>query len=279
MDFLELKRLLTLAHKAGLSAQVTGKEGTGKTHFCKEIFQDAVVILAYELNVNNLIFLKSVFETGKTVIFENLTEQELPFIAPIITNKVLYGKPLSNFFIVTSRFRLELAKTFYINFTNQGSVAWLKWASANGINKLVIKAIENKDLLKEHKPRDLESLSKILGAGVAPDLLETVLRTFLQDDYESIELIKKEYAKDPPLPAGAPNASAMPAGAVTSGAPLQDPLAAPAPAPTLSQDAGAKKLAGLTTMLDNQDAESKLLDALKDKKIQDLIDLELSKIV
>lgn len=197
MTFKQISSLLDLAKSSDLNAIVYGTEGIGKTSFCKDKFPNSIVILPSELNDSNLAYLKSVFDTKKVIIFENLSNDNLLFLLPILNNRTILGTQITNFFIITARMELAVPNSIPIFFQNPSSVSWLDWAKENGIHTSIIKAIENKDLLESHKPRDLQSLSKILTNNVPKDLLDSILVSFLKNDIESIELIKNDILNSP----------------------------------------------------------------------------------
>ncbi len=190
MTINQVGQMLELAKSSNLHAVVYGNEGVGKTSFCKHKFPNAMIILASELNDNNLLFLKSAFETNSVIIIENLTHIHLNFLLPILNNRTILGRSLNNFFIITAREKIDIPNSLPIPFTPPSSSAWLEWAKNNKIHPSIIEALNYKDLLEIHKPRDLEALSKVLHNGVSSELMEPVLKSFLGDDSDTIEFLK-----------------------------------------------------------------------------------------
>ncbi|MCV6609052.1 MAG: hypothetical protein OIF32_12640 [Campylobacterales bacterium] len=193
MTINQIGEMLDLAYNSNLHGQVFGVEGVGKTSFCKQKFSNSIIILSNELNDNNLLFLKSAFETNHVVIFENITVENLNFLLPILNNRTIMGKDLKNFFIVTSRERIDIPNSLPVQFIQPSSVAWLEWAKQNQIHPAILDAINHKDLLELHKPRDLEALSFVLRNKVSTDLVDSILTSFLGNDIETIEFIKSSF--------------------------------------------------------------------------------------
>lgn len=248
----DIEILLNLAKNSGLNALVYGNSGIGKTSFCQALFVKSAVVLPVELNENNLVYLKSVFEAKEIIIFENIGKKELDFLRPILTNRVLFSKNLNNFFIITSTEKHFLPKTLPILFEAPSTLSWLDWAKENKINPSLVEAIKNQDLLKLHTPQTLESLSRLLNQNIPKHLLEGILEEFLATDKSSISTIKNDYK----LTKNSQNSQNM-----------QNPYLQNKLDPKTKNS-----LEALVQMLDDKTQEENLLNALNEQAIKTLID-------
>lgn len=272
MTIKQMNEMLELAKDSGLHSLVYGREGVGKTSFCRQKYPEALVILQNELHDNNILFLKTAFETNHVIILENITEGNLAFLVSILNNRTILGKKLDNFFIITAREKIDIPNTLPIEFLPPSSVAWLDWAVKNDIHPAIIEAINSKDLLEGHRPRDLEALSNILKNDISNDLLDPIVTSFLKHDLETVELIKNYFLKEGHRPA-----------AQTANKPSFDRF----DIQSMYEDRSEKSsftdkdgtLEHLKVLLNEPHSEFELSELLEQKDIKKIIDDALRKII
>lgn len=195
MNHTDARNLLALAQSAGTPVLLFGQEGIGKTGLCRQLFPESRVLLEEELRSNGLSILNSLCKVTNSVIFENLSEESLAVLTPIVTNRTLYGEKLETFFIFTSRndYRNATLGWLKAELAMPEPAEWLEWAKSASIHPLVISLVGEHDALNKFRPRDLETLSRLLHKGVPGELLDAVVAPLVGFNEEVMALIRGGY--------------------------------------------------------------------------------------
>lgn len=194
MTLTDIRNILEIGESTGIPIILHGAEGRGKTAFCRQLFPHSRIILNEEIASNGLSIINSLAKTAKTLIFENLSEENLNKILPIIINRSLYGETLDNAFIFTSRSDYRIVEGFIkVLFPVPSAVEWLAWAKTSAIHPIVLRMVEEKTALQILKPRELENLSRLLNAGIPGELLEALALPLIGNHPEFLEMIQEGY--------------------------------------------------------------------------------------
>jgi hypothetical protein len=266
----QIEQMLDLAKKSNLHSLVYGSEGIGKTSFCKQKYPNALVILANELNDNNLLFLKSAFDVNDVIILENITLESLNFLLPILNNRTIMGTKLKTFFILTARENIEIPNSLPIPFVGTSSLAWTEWAMENSISSVIIEAFKHKDLLETHRPRDLEALSSLLNNKIPNDLLDPILQSFLKNDIQTIDFIKNSLLQGQPAPTIKSNGDKL--GRFDIQGVFNN-------SKVNKRDNDSDTLEHLKILIDEEQSLKELNSLLEDKNIRKIIDDKLRKVI
>jgi len=195
MNHTDARNLLELAQSTGIPILLFGQEGTGKTGLCRKTFPESRIVTEEELRSGGLSLLNSLTKVTKTIIFENLSEETLGMIWPVILNKSLYGERLETFFIFTARNDYRHFDSGWIKaeLALPEPNEWLQWAQPEGIHPLVTTMVTEYDALHKFRIRDLETLSKLLHKGVPGELLDSVIGPLIGFNEEIMAIIRGGY--------------------------------------------------------------------------------------
>jgi hypothetical protein len=195
MNHTDARNILELAHSAGTPVVLYGKEGIGKTGICRHLFPEARIMLEEELRSGGLSLLNSLTKITKTIIFENFSEEAVALVSPAIMNSSLYGEGLETFFVFTAQNEYRHVGTGWISIelSPPEPGEWLGWADKEAVHPLVQSMVAEYDALQKFRPRDLETLSKLLNKGVPGELLDAVVAPLVANNEEIMTLIRGGY--------------------------------------------------------------------------------------
>ena len=195
MNHTDARNLLELAQSAGIPTLLYGQEGVGKTGLCRLLFPDSKIVSDEELRAGGLSLLNSLTKLTKTVIFENISEETLATVWPVVINKSLYGEKVQTFFIFTARNDYRQFESGWIkaDLALPEPDEWLEWARAEGIHPLVTAMVSEHAALQKFRTRDLEMLSKLLHKGVPGELLDAVVAPLIGFNEEIMTIIRGGY--------------------------------------------------------------------------------------
>jgi len=200
MNLIRIKDLLDTAFRSGVPALLHGPAGVGKTALCKNRFPEAALLLARDLEAESPLFLRSVLDSAKVVIVENVTPETFALLEPVLFNKSVLGKPAENFFLLTAREdREEYAGVLKIPFEKPDKEGWLAWAEEHDIHPALLQLVRYEKLLTRFSPRNLEMLSKTLTGGIPLELVDTVVVNFLENDQRLIQSIREALGGEIPF--------------------------------------------------------------------------------
>jgi hypothetical protein len=194
MTHTDAGKIIDIARSAGLPILLYGAEGTGKTGLCRHLFPDARIILEEELRMNGLSLLNSIAKVSRELIFENLTDETLQVILPVVKNRTLYGEKLENFFLFTARTEPRIAGDLLkIELFGPSAHEWLNWADGIAVHTLVKELVAEHNALATFRPRQLETLSRLLNRGIPSELLDELIAPLVDHNTELMAKIRGGY--------------------------------------------------------------------------------------
>jgi len=194
MKHTDVSKIIDIARSAGLPILLYGAEGSGKTGLCRHLFPEARVILEEELRINGLSLLNSLAKVSQTLIFENLSDDTLQVILPVVRNRTLYGETLENFFIFTTRTEPRIAGDLLkIEVSSPTSDEWLKWSESIAVHALVKELVAEHNALATFRPKQLEMLSRLLNRGIPSELLDELVAPLIDHNQDLMTMIRRGY--------------------------------------------------------------------------------------
>ncbi len=194
MNHTDARNILEIGRSTGLPVLLYGPEGTGKTGLCRRLFPEARVMLEEELRSGGLSLLNSLTKLTQTVIFENLSEEAVALLLPAVTNRTLYGETLNTFFIFTSQGEYRLAAQWLkVELDVPEPEEWLEWAKQEAVHPLVASMVAEHEALRKFRPRDLETLSRLLNKGIPGELLDQLVGPLVAYNEEIMAAIRGGY--------------------------------------------------------------------------------------
>lgn len=200
MNLIRIKDLMDTAFRSGVPALLHGPAGVGKTALCRHRFPEAILIHGRELADESPLFLRSVLDSAKVVIVENVTPESFALLEPVLANRTAMGKAAENFFLLTAREdRDEYRGVLKIPFEKPDKEGWLEWAEGHGVHPALLQLVRKENLLARFAPRNLEMLSRTLTGGIPLELVDTVVVNFLENDQKLIQSIREALGGEIPF--------------------------------------------------------------------------------
>jgi len=194
------QELLNLAVRAEQPVWITGASGIGKTAFCLDRFPKAKIIQRFETGPDHLHLLRALLPQTQTLIFENLTEAEMPFLLPILKTGTLLGEPLHHTILLTAVSRPSKEDGFLeVSLEKPTFAEWKALAKPLELHPLLVQVTGELELLETATPRTLVHLSKLLQSGIPIALLEPVVAQLLPNRPELVNALREGLSREVPF--------------------------------------------------------------------------------